>query len=178
VALDAFLASEFPKNLRTSFWHAYSYWFTEPDYSKGYKNSLRAILEAFVGEVKKTCDDKAKSEFTLQEEEMSGVLDRLFSLQNLDAEVAATARGSTSRGLNERVDTKKIKEDQGRFLMLVTALAPVIGYDKASKIVREAMDNDLTLKAAALKLGLVTEADEFDRVVDPNKIGQTLGAAR
>jgi fumarate hydratase class II len=53
--------------------------------------------------------------------------------------------------------------------MLVTALAPVIGYDKASKIAHYAMDNDLTLKAAALKLGFVT-ADEFDRVVDPAKM--------
>jgi len=44
----------------------------------------------------------------------------------------------------------------------------VIGYDKASKIAHYAMDNDLTLKAAALKLGLVTEA-EFDRIVDPKK---------
>jgi len=53
--------------------------------------------------------------------------------------------------------------------MLVTALAPVIGYDRASKIAQYAMDNDLTLKDAALKLGLVTE-DEFDRVVDPAKM--------
>jgi fumarate hydratase class II len=64
---------------------------------------------------------------------------------------------------------KKIKEDVDRSLMLVTALAPVIGYDKASKIAHYAMDNDLTLKAAALKLGFVTEA-EFDRVVDPAKM--------
>ena len=48
---------------------------------------------------------------------------------------------------------KKIKEYVERSLMLVTALAPVIGYDKASKIAHYAMDNDLTLKAAALKLG-------------------------
>ena len=53
--------------------------------------------------------------------------------------------------------------------MLVTALSPVIGYDKASKIAHYAMDNDLTLKDAALQLGFVTEAD-FDRVVDPAKM--------
>ena len=53
--------------------------------------------------------------------------------------------------------------------MLVTALSPVIGYDKASKIAHYAMDNDLTLRTAALKLGFVTEA-EFDRVVDPKKM--------
>src|ERR1700726_3521059 len=64
---------------------------------------------------------------------------------------------------------KKINEYVERSLMLVTALSPVIGYDKASKIAHYAMDNDLTLKAAALKLGFVTEI-EFDRVVDPRKM--------
>jgi fumarate hydratase, class II len=64
---------------------------------------------------------------------------------------------------------KKIEEYVARSLMLVTALAPVIGYDKASKIAHYAMDHDLTLKAAALKLGYVTE-DEFNRVVDPAKM--------
>ena len=49
---------------------------------------------------------------------------------------------------------KKIKEYVDRSLMLVTALAPVIGYDKASKIAHYAMDNDLTLKAAALQARL------------------------
>jgi fumarate hydratase, class II len=64
---------------------------------------------------------------------------------------------------------KKIQEYVDRSLMLVTALAPVIGYDKASKIAHYAMDNDLTLRESALKLGFVTE-DEFDRVVDPKKM--------
>jgi fumarate hydratase class II len=64
---------------------------------------------------------------------------------------------------------KKIKEYVDRSLMLVTALSPVIGYDKASKIAHYAMDNDLTLKEAALKLSFVTEG-EFDRVVDPRKM--------
>jgi fumarate hydratase, class II len=64
---------------------------------------------------------------------------------------------------------KKIKEYVDHSLMLVTALSPVIGYDKASKIAHYALDNDLTLKQAALKLGFVTE-DEFDRVVDPAKM--------
>ena len=64
---------------------------------------------------------------------------------------------------------KKIREYVERSLMLVTALAPVIGYDRASQIAYYAMDNDLGLKAAALELGFVTEA-EFDRVVDPAKM--------
>jgi len=63
----------------------------------------------------------------------------------------------------------KIKEYLDRSLMLVTALAPVIGYDKASQIAHHAMDHDLTLKAAALDLGYVTE-EEFDRIVDPTKM--------
>ena len=53
--------------------------------------------------------------------------------------------------------------------MLVTALVPVIGYDKASQIAHHAMEHDLTLKAAALDLGYVAEA-EFDRIVDPTKM--------
>ena len=64
---------------------------------------------------------------------------------------------------------KKIKEYVDRSLMLVTALSPVIGYDKASKIAHYALDSDLSLKQAALKLGFVTE-EEFDRVVDPAKM--------
>jgi fumarate hydratase class II len=64
---------------------------------------------------------------------------------------------------------KKIAEYVERSLMLVTALAPVIGYDKASKIAHHAADHDLTLKQAALQLGYVGEA-EFDRVVDPAKM--------
>ena len=64
---------------------------------------------------------------------------------------------------------KKINEYVDRSLMLVTALAPVIGYDNASKIAHYAVDHDLSLKEAALKLEFVTEA-EFDRVVDPTKM--------
>ena len=71
---------------------------------------------------------------------------------------------------------KKINEYVERSLMLVTALSPMIGYDKASKIAHYAMDNDLTLKAAALKLGFVTE-DEFDRIVDPKKMVRPYVAA-
>jgi fumarate hydratase class II len=64
---------------------------------------------------------------------------------------------------------KKIAEYVSRSLMLVTALAPVIGYDKASKIAHHASEHDLTLKQAALQLGFVDEPT-FDRVVDPAKM--------
>jgi fumarate hydratase class II len=61
---------------------------------------------------------------------------------------------------------KRIGEFVERSLMLVTALSPVIGYDKASKIAHVALDHDLTLKEAAPQLGFV-DAAEFDRIVDP-----------
>ena len=64
---------------------------------------------------------------------------------------------------------RKLHQYVEHSLMLVTALSPVIGYDKASKIAHYALDNNLTLKEAALKLGFVTE-QEFDRVVDPMKM--------
>ena len=64
---------------------------------------------------------------------------------------------------------EKIGEYVDRSLMLVTALAPVIGYDRASQIAHYALDHDLTLKEAALQLAFVTE-EEFDQVVDPAKM--------
>ena len=74
-------------------------------------------------------------------------------------------------------NVKKINEYVERSLMLVTALSPVIGYDKASKIAHYALDNDLSLRQAALKLGYVT-AEEFDRVVDPAKMVRPYVAGR
>jgi len=64
---------------------------------------------------------------------------------------------------------KRIAEQVERSLMLVTALSPVVGYDKAAHLAHYAMDHDLTLKEAALQLGYVSE-EEFDRVVDPGKM--------
>ena len=61
---------------------------------------------------------------------------------------------------------KRIEKDVEKSLMLVTALSPVIGYDKASEIAHYAMDHDLSLKDAALKMGAVTEA-QFDKLVNP-----------
>jgi fumarate hydratase class II len=54
----------------------------------------------------------------------------------------------------------------GASLMLVTALSPVIGYDKASAIAHKANDEGTTLREAAFAAGV--DADEFDRIVDPN----------
>jgi len=75
-----------------------------------------------------------------------------------------------------RPNRKKIAEYVERSLMLVTALAPVIGYDKASSIAHHAMEHDLTLKEAASQLGYVDGAT-FDRVVDPAKMVKPYVAA-
>lgn len=66
---------------------------------------------------------------------------------------------------------KQIDEYVQRSLMLVTALSPVIGYDKASEVAHYALDHDLSLRDATLKLGYVS-AQEYDRIVDPGKMVQ------
>jgi fumarate hydratase class II len=63
------------------------------------------------------------------------------------------------------LDTEKVSEYVGRSLMLVTALSPHIGYDKASAIAHKADADGTTLRQAALALGV--SADDFDRIVDP-----------
>src|SRR5438477_11559113 len=72
---------------------------------------------------------------------------------------------------------KKTAEHVERSLMLVTALVPVIGYDKAAAIAHHAMEHDQTLKEAALELGFVDEKT-FDRVVDPKKMVKPYVAAK
>ena len=72
------------------------------------------------------------------------------------------------------VDGMKPNKEQiaayvARSLMLVTALSPVIGYDKAAEVAHYAYDNDLSLKEAALKLKYIT-AEQFDHLVDPAKM--------
>ncbi len=66
---------------------------------------------------------------------------------------------------------KKIAQYVEQSLMLVTALSPAIGYDKASQIAHHAFEHDLTLKQAALALGYVSEA-EFDTLIVPHRMTQ------
>jgi len=63
----------------------------------------------------------------------------------------------------------RIAEHMSRSLMLVTALAPEIGYDNAAAIAKHAHKTGQTLKQAGLELGLVEE-EVFDRVVKPEKM--------
>ena len=68
-----------------------------------------------------------------------------------------------------KADTKKINYDLNNSLMLVTALAPRIGYDNAAKIAKAALKNKTTLKFEATKTGLIS-AKDFDEIVDPKKM--------
>ncbi|WP_433966883.1 class II fumarate hydratase [Tunturiibacter gelidiferens] len=67
------------------------------------------------------------------------------------------------------LNEKRIAQFVQNSLMLVTALSPVIGYDKASKIAHKALDEETTLKQAALATGWIDEKT-FDQVVDPKKM--------
>jgi fumarate hydratase class II len=68
-----------------------------------------------------------------------------------------------------RADEKRIRDLMERSLMLVTALAPRIGYDNAAKVAKTAHARGTTLKEEAVRLGFVS-ADEFDRLVRPEKM--------
>jgi fumarate hydratase class II len=68
-----------------------------------------------------------------------------------------------------RADEKRIQELMERSLMLVTALAPKIGYDNAAKVAKSAHSRGTTLKEEAVRLGFVSAA-EFDRLVQPSKM--------
>ena len=68
-----------------------------------------------------------------------------------------------------KADENKIKDYLENSLMLVTALAPHIGYDNASKIAKNALKNNTKLKHEALKTGLVDEK-EYDKIVNPIKM--------
>ncbi len=66
-----------------------------------------------------------------------------------------------------QADAAKLKEYTNRSLMLVTALSPKIGYDKAAEVAKKAHKEGTTLKEACLTLGYL-KADEFDKLVRPD----------
>ena len=68
-----------------------------------------------------------------------------------------------------KANKKRIKDLLDNSLMLVTALAPIIGYDNASRIAKKALKNNTTLKYEAIKSGLINEKN-YDKIVDPKKM--------
>jgi fumarate hydratase class II len=90
----------------------------------------------------------------------------MHSIQLL-ADVARSFTEHCVEGI--RADEKRIRDLMERSLMLVTALAPKIGYDNAAKVAKSAHARGTTLKEEAVRLGFVSAA-EFDRLVQPDKM--------
>ncbi len=100
--------------------------------------------------------------------------DVLRSINNLSDGVRNFHRFSVA---GTQLDRDRIAQHLANSIMLVTALSPVIGYDAAARIAHEAMEHGLTLKDAALRSGLLSEA-AFDQAVDPRQlVGNGLAGA-
>ena len=90
-------------------------------------------------------------------------------LQSIDLLADSTKNFSLYCVRGIKADKIKIKKFLDNSLMLVTALAPHIGYDNSAKIAKTALKNNTTLKDEALKSGLINEED-YDLIVDPKKM--------
>ena len=90
----------------------------------------------------------------------------MHSIQ-LTADVVRSFTENCVEGI--RADEKRIRDLMERSLMLVTALAPKIGYDNAAKVAKSAHARGTTLKEEAVRLGFVSSS-EFDRLVRPDKM--------
>ena len=90
-------------------------------------------------------------------------------LQSIDLIADSTKNFSNYCIKGIKANKKKIKEHLDNSLMLVTALAPHIGYDNAAKIAKTALKNNTTLKYETIKTGLIKDQD-YDRIVDPKKM--------
>ena len=90
-------------------------------------------------------------------------------LQSIDLMADSTKNFAQYCVKGIRANKKKIQEHLDNSLMLVTALAPHIGYDNAAKIAKTALKNDTTLKFETLKTGLVKEKD-YDKIVNPKRM--------
>jgi len=90
-------------------------------------------------------------------------------LQSIDLLADSTKNFSMYCVKGIKADKVKIKKFLDNSLMLVTALAPSIGYDNAAKIAKMALKNNTTLKEEALKTGLINEKD-YNKIVNPKKM--------
>ena len=90
-------------------------------------------------------------------------------LQSIDLIADSTKNFATYCIKGIKANKKRIKEHLDNSLMLVTALAPHIGYDNAAKISKTALKNGTTLKHETLKTKLIGEKD-YNRIVDPSKM--------
>ena len=90
-------------------------------------------------------------------------------MQSIDLLADSTKNFSLYCVKGIKADRIKIKKFLDNSLMLVTALAPHIGYDNAAKIAKEALKKGTTLKEEALKTKLINEKD-FNQIVNPKKM--------
>jgi fumarate hydratase class II len=90
-------------------------------------------------------------------------------LQSIDLLADSTKNFALYCVKNLKANRKRIQEHLDNSLMLVTALAPHIGYDKAAKIAKTALKNGTTLKVETLNTGLISEKD-YEKIVDPKKM--------
>ena len=90
-------------------------------------------------------------------------------LQSIDLLADSTKNFSLYCVKGLKADKIKIKQFLDNSLMLVTALAPQIGYDNAAKIAKSALKNKTKLKEEALKSGLINEKD-YDKIINPKKM--------
>jgi fumarate hydratase, class II len=95
------------------------------------------------------------------------IINNVLHMARILADVTTKLREFSIKSI--KLDKDRISKYVGDSLMLVTALSPVIGYDKSSKMAHYAMENNLSLKDAALKLGYIS-SEEFDRIVEPKKM--------
>lgn len=95
------------------------------------------------------------------------IINNLLQSMRLLGDMALNFTEKCVVGLEPNLE--RINEHLNNSLMLATALNTVIGYDKASQIVKKAYQENTTLKAAALELNLLSEK-EFDEIVDPKKM--------
>jgi fumarate hydratase class II len=100
------------------------------------------------------------------------ILHNMIEAVELLAEATRSFDARCARGIAP--DVRVIAEHVERSLMLVTALVPHIGYEKAARIALTAHRENLSLREAALKLGDVT-AEQFDRWVRPEDMTRPLG---
>jgi len=90
-------------------------------------------------------------------------------LQSIDLTADSTKNFALYCVRGIKANKKRIKEHLDNSLMLVTALAPHIGYDNAARIAKTALKNGTTLKEETLRTGLIEEKD-YERIVDPRKM--------
>ena len=98
---------------------------------------------------------------------MPVMINNFLESVNLLADAMCSFHKNCVQGITP--NREKIQENMEKSLMLVTALNPHVGYENAAKIAKLAHKEDITLKQAAVKLGLVSEED-FDEFVNPQKM--------